>query len=218
MRTLTAAILCFLFLSLPILAHDYWLKPSDGGAVLVYGHGDESEAYDSARIKQSKAFRSDGRELALKPAVKDGRLVLAATGGSQYMVKVDDGPWAKTVYGWKRGDRGQHKGAIKSSWDLYYAKSQRGAAKPLGLPLEIVIDRSDAKLEGRVLYQGKPLPDVVLQSNHKKVGKTDSEGRFSLPLPKESWSVLRVSHQVKADPALNVDFSQSISTLTWSKS
>ena len=204
--------LIFLYLCVPAAAHDYWLKPWKTGVELVYGHDQESEPYQKSVLKSLAAYNSQGKALARKPTFFQDTFRLQVPGAATYLAVVDDGPWVKTVRGWKRGTKQDHSGVVSSTWDRYYAKFTAGKGAPIGQPLEIVLDEVSGKVSGHVLFNGKPLSDVTLEVNHTKVGKTDAQGRFALKGHDGNPLVIRVAHREKG--SAGVDWSQHISTLT----
>lgn len=204
--------LIFLYLVVPAAAHDYWLKPWKTGVELVYGHAQESEPYQKSVLKSLKGYSREGKALAGDPTFFQDSFRLQIPEAATYLAVVDDGPWVKTVRGWKRGTKKDHSGVVSSTWDRYYAKFATDKGAPMGQPLEIVLDEVGDKVSGRVVFQGKPLSDVTLEVDHKKVGKTDAQGRFSLKASEKSPFVIRVAHREKG--SAGVDWSQHISTLT----
>lgn len=217
MRQLLFLVLFGLSVS-PVFAHDYWLKPTSSGAELVYGHEGESDPYERSVLKEMKAFDSKGKALEGTAVFKDGKFQLSVAGAAGYFARVDDGPWVKTVRGWKRGTKKTQGRVLRSSWDKYYTKSSKGGGPALGLTLEIVIEKvTSDTVQGKVLFEGQPLPSATLQANHKKVGKTDSKGGFQVKSKAGETLILRVAHKVKMENDAEVDWSQHISTLSLRK-
>lgn len=204
--------LLFFYLCVPAAAHDYWLKPLKSGVELVYGHDKESESYQRSVLKSLTAYDKQGKALAGKPTFFQDTFRLQVPGAASYLAVVDDGPWVKTVRGWKRGLKKDHSGVVSSTWDRYYAKFSSDKSPPLGQTLEIVVDDLKGRVSGQVLFQGQPLQNTTLEVNHKKVGKTDAQGRFSLAESAANPLIIRVAHKEKGTGG--VDWAQHISTLT----
>ena len=163
-------------------------------------------------MKSLTAYDKQGKALAGKPTFFQDTFRLQVPGAASYLAVVDDGPWVKTVRGWKRGLKKDHSGVVSSTWDRYYAKFSSDKGPPLGQTLEIVVDDLKGRVSGQVLFQGQPLQDATLEVNHKKVGKTDAQGRFSLTESAANPLIIRVAHKEKGTSG--VDWAQHISTLT----
>jgi uncharacterized GH25 family protein len=216
---LNSRLLCALILLLTLLpaaAHDYWLRPDDGGARLVYGHAKESEPYQQSVLKKLTAIGKDG-ELQGRPEFQNGTFFLKLPGALTYLAKVDDGPWTKTTKGWKRGSRSQHQGAIRATQEFFYAKLvQSGKDKAYGLPLEIVLDPDspDKVVRGKVLFKGKPAKNVPIEVEHKTIARTDTQGRFVLEGRAEKPLILRAAYKEKLSGHPEIDSASHVFTLT----
>ena len=203
-----------LALAAPVLAHDYWLRPWQSGVELVYGHDKESAEYKKSVLQELKGYDSDGLKVAGEAAFYQGTFRLEAPKAKAFAAIVDDGPWVKTVRGWKRGSKKGQGKVLRSTWDRHYAKYATGQGKALGLPLEIVLDEVSDTISGTVLFQGKPLPGAALEVNHKKVAQSDSKGRFQLEGRAEKLLIIRVAYSQKLENHPDADWSQHISTLS----
>jgi uncharacterized GH25 family protein len=181
---------------------------------LVYGHKTESERYKKSAVIEMSAYNAKGEKVPGKAQDTGNVLRLKKSGAASYSAVVDDGPWVKTVLGWKRGSKLNHGKVVRSTWDKHYAKYSKGAGPALGLNLEIVVDDVSDGVSGRVLFQGKPLPGAALEVNHKKVAETDQKGRFKLIGLDEGLLVVRASHSVEAKTNPDADIAQYITTLT----
>ena len=211
-----ALLMFWVLCALPAAAHDYWLKPNATGAELVYGHAAESEAYEKTVLKEFQAVNSAGARVG-QATFSDGTYKLKVVGAKAYLATVDDGPWVKTIRGWKRGTKKQHGRVLQSTQDYYYAKLVRGSDKSFGLPLEIVLLRQPTanKVVGKVFFRGKAAAKVPIEINHKKVARTNSDGTFELTGPQKSPLILRAAYKEKLKDSSEIDASTHVVTLTY---
>jgi len=212
LRRLIPNLIALLLLSLPVSAHDYWLKPIEDGAKLVYGHAQESEPYKKSVMK---IFKAEDSEVA--PTYREGVFTLKAPKAAIFLAEVDDGPWVKTIRGWRRGTKEEHNRVLRSTWDRYYAKLSRGKDRAVGLPLEIILDPNQApgNITGKVLFRGKPLDEANLEIEHSKVGETGKDGKFQLNKSPGKLLILRVAHKEKLSNNKDIDWSTHVCTLTF---
>jgi uncharacterized GH25 family protein len=201
-----------LFLSAisPAWAHDYWLKADGaGGAVLIYGHADDSEAYQAEVIKAVAGWALDGTKREVAKAFAKGQLRLTGSGVSTWAVEVDNGYWTKTVKGWKNVSKRQQPKNIKSTWDRHFAKmvDAKNAAQAAGHPLEIILTSASAtRLEGKVLLRGKPAAGVEVEQNHKTLVTTDQNGVFKVKGKGKGRLVLSARKQEALQGNADADF------------
>ena len=180
----------------------------------MYGHDKESSEYKKSVLQEMRGYDAEGTRVPGEAVFYQGTFRLEAPKAKAFAAIVDDGPWVKTVRGWKRGSKKDQGKVLRSTWDRHYAKYVTGKGKALGLPLEIVLDEAGGTVGGTVLFEGKPLPSAPLEINHKKVAQSDAEGRFQLAAPAEKLLILRVTHSVKLEKNPDADWSQHISTLS----
>ncbi len=203
--------------SLSAWAHDYWLKPENGSAVLIYGHANESEAYKPEVVKSVTGWDDTGKSRELSKSFDKGRLSLTGPGITAWAVEIDNGYWSKTIQGWKNRSKRQEKKAIKSTWDRHFAKSVSGKNITFvaGQPLEIVLSSaSPSKIEGSVLLRGKPAAGLTIEQDHKKLGTTDANGKFSAKPSGTGIVVLGTRQQEKLERNPDADFLNLDATLT----
>ena len=171
-----------LFMSSLTLAHDFWLQLVPSGATLRYGHGQEEESYRPEKVKKATALDASGRSTNLQPNLEQGRIRLASPSDSvQLGVEIDNGYWSKNVSGWANRSKSETPGCLLSEWSHYYAKvllkPQECLGRSFGHPLEIVpLKVSPERLQVRILHDGKPVPQVKVYSNHKKVAESNEQG------------------------------------------
>lgn len=163
----------FLFLALPLTAHEAWIELEGPDHVIIYGHSAEGQAYDPDKIKKVKAYSTAGEEIevALEPASGHVKAV-PAKGAILLTLDFDNGFWsemdgefrneAKTLTGASEGSRSLKFGKTVLSWD-------EQITKPVGQLLEIVplnptlIQKYD-QVAVQVLYKGKPLADAKVHA------------------------------------------------------
>lgn len=106
--------------------------------------------------------------------------------------------------------------------------SDAGHAKPVGLTLEIVPQADPSTLTAGsllpviVLFRGKPLPNIQLErawacegkSNRKVVGRTDREGRVSIPVDSPGRWRLHAVH-MQASTRSDADWESYWASLTF---
>lgn len=169
------------------LSHDFWLKPQGQKAALCYGHAQEDSDYDKGNLKKVTALNSKGEPVKVSEGL-EGRHITFAPGPEavQLAVEMDTGFWVKTTEGWKNESKRTASNALLSEWSLYYSKilfnPQACLNKRIGQPLELVpVAIEGESLKVRLLLRGKPLPEVKLYDEHKKVGDTDEAGEALVP-------------------------------------
>ena len=168
------------------LAHDFWLKPQGQKAVLWYGHGSEDDDYDRGNLKKVAGLDAKGNGVKVSQSSDGKHLVLTPEPEAvQLAVEMDTGFWVKTVQGWKNESKRTADGVLLSEWSLYYSKvllkPEACLNKPFGQRLELVpLALSGKNLKLRLLLNGKPLPEVKLYDEHKKVADTDPAGEATV--------------------------------------
>lgn len=181
-RYLSSA-LTFFALFATASAHNYWMKAVPNGAQICIGDAQDSDSYQRSSIETVTAFDAQGQTVKLEESFA-GRLTVLSPGAVAFASKADYGTWIKTIRGWKLGsktDSGDR--VLKSAWHIQYTKLVKPAGLKLNLkqPLEIVINQATSNLlEGQVFYSGQPASDRPLYRSHDRIGKTDSQGAFSI--------------------------------------
>jgi uncharacterized GH25 family protein len=108
------------------------------------------------------------------------------------------------------------------------AGSQAQVTKPLGLPLEIVLERSPysepplANLPVRVIYQGRPLVGALVKLTNLEhdaapveMQLTDRAGRVSFTMPHDGTWLLNVIWTTPQPPSRETDFETIFSSLSF---
>jgi cobalt/nickel transport system permease protein len=217
----------FFFLPLKALAHDFYIEKKGNELLLVFGHGAKREEFDLNKVKQVRAFDSNGKEIsAEKEKRSSGLLLRTERSPSLLFAEIDNGYWSKTIYGWKNLPKRKASRVVESNRSLFYSKAllswSEAAAKPLVdavldiLPLENPFElRTGSLLPIRVICRGKPVSGVDVETgDHQKMATTDKEGEAKILLTKgyQLFSV-SIKEPLKNDP--DADYLSITSTLTF---
>jgi nickel transport protein len=202
-------------------AHDLWLtftgNASARQVVLNYGHpGDRPPALadkvldltviagkDRTSLTKGLSFAIvRGAPVAVSQPFNDnGRQLIAAA--------YDNGLWFKAPDGeYRNGLPTAAQGANSSIWSRKFAKAITGSGAPfntvVGHDIEIVpltdpaAAARDSTLQVRVLFEGKPLPNVKVetsQGRHHAEAQTNSEGIAATVIRGGGDYTLSVSHR-----------------------
>jgi nickel transport protein len=177
-------LLVWTLMTLPLWAHDYWLKPSGKRVVIAYGHGSETEAYSASVIKKATAVTPKGPHSLSWQQEGPVCVLQPDSDATQVGVEIDSGYWTKTVQGWKNQSKREAGNYLLSEWSLYYSKlllKPNAPHKVMGHRLEFVpleVDHSEVRL--RLLLNGQPLAGKAIYSQHSKLGETDSKGEIKV--------------------------------------
>lgn len=228
-KILGLLLLTTFLLSLPqaIHAHDFWIEKKGKELWLVFGHGTKREDFDLSKVKQVKAFDSNGKEVTVS-SEKKGPSLLLKTDQPPALVfaEIDNGYWAKTIYGWKNLPKRKASRVVESNRSLYYSKlllswSERATTSlsdstleiiPLENPFEM---KSGTLLPIRVIFQGKPVPGVHIEGgDHQKTAVTNQQGEAKVSLTKGIQLIsVTLKEPLKNDP--DADYLTITSTLTF---
>ncbi|MPZ41625.1 MAG: DUF4198 domain-containing protein [Rhizobiales bacterium] len=201
-------------------AHDLWLtftgSASARQVVLNYGHpGDRPPALAEKVVDLTLISDKDRKSLfkGLTFAVVRGAPVaisqpFADTGRELVTAIYDNGLWSKGADGeYRNALRTAVPGATEGMWSRKFAKAITGSGAPfdaiLGHPLEIVPLTDPAAARGatlrvRVLFEGKPVPNVKLERSHGRnasLVETDSEGIAVVAIAGAGEYTLSASHR-----------------------
>lgn len=223
-------ILCFLilFISSNAFAHDAWIEKKDGQFVVLYGHGDKTETYDSSKIKEVKAYGIDGGivQVALK---KEGYPAIIKTHGEAALMSLyfDNGIWSKTPDGYKNKPKKEVPDAIESSHSIKYSKAilkwSDKFLKPLGSKMEIVplknplLLKTGDKLHLKVFLDGKPIEGVSVNAggHHKDGMKTDKDGTAEVKIEKSGFQIITASIKIPLKDNIDADFLSLSANITF---
>ncbi len=210
---MTRVILCafLLLVSAAAQAHGLWVVQRAGALEVVYGEGNEEEAYDPARITAIRAWRADGKRADWRSEIKGQRLLIHAPTAASLAMRFDAGDWTQTTQGqWLPGGRDADVPGAMNTWRLLrfasvLLASRDDPARQLDLPLEIqpladpfALGRGQI-LPVRVLLHGKPLQgakviaDFVNAETAQPV-VTDGGGVARVVLGGDGLNVLQTGH------------------------
>jgi len=221
--------LAFLFVfSASGFAHDFWVEKSGATLKVVYGHGGQRLPYDPSSIKEVRGLDVQGKEIPVEiDRKKDHALLVPKGQASAIGMTVDDGFWCKTIMGLKKmSKREAGKRVIESYQAMDCSKAVlawgEGAAKPLGLKLEIVPlqnvfeIKAGQKLSVKVLLEGEPLAHVEVESvEHTKTAKTDGKGVAEVPISGQGLQVITARHKIPLKGNPDADALKLTATLTF---
>lgn len=211
MQLLPTTLLALALCGTSAQAHDVWVQPQGQGLVVLYGHGEQHEAYDRLKLKTLTALDAQGQALPLHrlPATGQGTPVAVQVEGRPALTLMvfDDGFWTKTEEGWKNLPKNGVTGPLQSAYEMTLGKTVLDwgpqATRVHGLPLEIVPLSAQAPARGgqlalRVLWEGKPLAGakIALPGPGKPApAQTDAQGRASIPVV-GGQQIVSVSHRL----------------------
>ncbi len=113
-----------LFLPIASEAHDFWIERKAGEFTVVFGHGTQREEYDSSRIKQVKAFDTNGKPISVSHEKKGKEVFLGLSEPpALILVEIDNGYWSKTIYGWKNLPKRKASRVVEANRSLNYSKA-----------------------------------------------------------------------------------------------
>jgi len=210
-----------------VSAHDFWIDQKGKEFLLIYGHGDQREEFDSSRVKTVRAFGPGGGEIEVRREKKEkGLLLQPVETPSWIFVEIDNGYWSKTIYGWKNLPKRKASRVVEANRSLSYSKAlvtwNDALQTPISIAqLDVVLLKNPFELKPgeslpiRVFYKGKPIAGVEVEDREDKVvSTTDKEGMAKVQISKgQQW--ISVSHKepIKDDP--DADYLGLTATLTF---
>lgn len=218
-----------LFPATPIvLAHDTWIEKRHGELVVIYGHGQDHEAYDPANVKESKGFGPKGQAVAVKIVKRKENASLSPQGDPSIVTTLYDGGYrVRTTDGVKKMTKREVKGKFEILEALKIQKHCKAIlapsdswSKPLGLRFEIVpqkdpflIKPGDA-LPIKVALDGKPLEGIVIRSGdggHSEANslpRSDKDGMANIIIEKRGFQLINAACKIplKDDPDADILF------------
>lgn len=216
---LTAAIL-----STIAFGHDAWMQKSTNNEAIVYwGHlGKELKTVDATKIENIYGFDKNLKKAELKTQTKDQNTTLDLDKSiamaymqlkPSYKVVTPDG----TKYGiGKREVKGQ---IVSSAKGVKYSKAifewSDKLAKPIGLPLEIVVLKNPfkakvgEKLEIQTFQNSKPIGNLKLVvdgvHDENKTISTDANGKALILLDKKGLKLIATKKDSPLSGDLDAD-------------
>jgi nickel transport protein len=218
-----------------VLAHDTWVEKRNGQLLVLRGHGGQVEAYDSALVKEAKAFDAKGQVVEME-IVRNKENASLLTKGNPVIVGAlyDSGYWLKTTDGWKKATKREGKGkydiveSIKSKqWCKTILCPTSESVKPLGQRFEVVPQRDPTtvqvgdKIPIKVVFDGKPVEGAIITtggghaSDTKDPLKTGKDGMATVTIEKPGPQLVKATYTlpIKDDP--DADALHLASTMTF---
>lgn len=223
-----AGVLLFLVVTMPAWAHDVWLEPMGNHMKLVFGHPGDLEPYDPGNAREVYGITRDGKRQKLKSHVHGGELMLGTAGDTAVIVvDFDHGVWTETADEESvNKPKGEVPGYLSSARERMLHKTLLawgdGAAKPVGLPLEIVplanplqLKPGD-QLQVQVLYESKPLADAEIEiMGSMDLYVTDAEGKATLPISEPGFQYIQALYRVPLENDPDTDTLALTANLTF---
>ena len=220
----------FLFLQSSVLyAHDFWIEHKGKDLMLIYGHGNQREEFELAKVKDIKAFDQQGKPVEVEREKKEkgkGLSLKPVEQASLLIVEIDDGYWSKTIYGWKNLPKRKASRVVEALRSVSYSKAILSwsdfVQKPTGdIKLDIIPLKNPFELKAgdslpiKVLFQGTSLPGVIVEgSEHEKLATTDKDGVADVKLSK-SYQVVKVAHKERLKDDPDADYFNVTTTLSF---
>jgi nickel transport protein len=210
-----------------VCAHDFWMDQSGQGFLLVFGHGDQREEFDSSKVKTVKAFGPEGREIEVRREMKGKGLFLQPLERPSWIyAEIDNGYWSKTIYGWKNLPKRKASRVVEAIHSFYYSKALMTWSEALQSPvssaqLDIVLLKNPFEFKTgdslpiKVLLRGKPVASVEVEGrDHDVVSTTDKDGLATVRIVGGPQLIsVDVKEPIKDDP--DADHMSFTSTLTF---
>ncbi len=214
-KIIFSVMVVILLLTQTAFAHHLWVEKEGDRFKVGWGHPPKIDPYDPKRVKDMKAFDSNGKEVKLeRKDEKDvvylsskadiSMITLSFEGG--YLVSTPEGKKGLT----KREARKAGLQVIDSSYSSQSAKSLFGycdaVLKPVGMKFEMVllknpfILKADEPLPIKVLFDGKPIEGITIEVGaHKETGRTDRDGIAEMRITEKGMQVILAKYRVATD-------------------
>jgi uncharacterized GH25 family protein len=226
------AIPALLAIAGPLFAHGAWVVDEAGKLVVVYGHGDTSDAYDPAKIAEVGAVDAAGAPVAVEVIAEGERAALKpAAEPAAVFLTFDNGFWSQGPDGeWVNKPRSEVEGATQAG---HYVKTSvalfEATAEPPALPaqkLQIVPAVNPvglapgSELKVRVLFEGAPLPGVSVMGDFSAEepplsAPTDAAGETVVTIANDGFNIVAVEHAVALENDPDADEVSYLATLSF---
>jgi len=191
-------------------AHGIWVAERHGTQAIIYGHGASDESYEPAKLTSLVGRAADGSEVKITINKQADHILFEAPEEAVFIVSTfDNGYWSTgaddKLY---NKPKDEVNGATEGGRYLKYSIALRGkiegSIKPQGLEMEIVplsdpsALKAGDKLDIQLLFNGKPLADVVVISEYttdsdNKSIKTGPDGKATIAIRNQGLNVLAAS-------------------------
>lgn len=214
--------------AVPTLAHDLWVGEQNGRYEVLNGHGQETQPYAAATIKNVRAYGVDGKERPATISTDSGRIVIAKGRGIAAITALqNEGFWSLTPDGYKPAPKNMLKEVVESSYNLNFTKTlfvwSDVFTKPLGMPFEIVPLKDPLalkpgdKLPIEVRYEGKPLDGVLVDVGDPDGLREmcDAQGRIEVTIGVRGRQTISAYHSFPYKNAAEADEQALVTNLTF---
>ncbi len=216
-KTLVLAMVLILLASFSY-AHDAWIEKKDGQFIVLYGHGNKTETYDAAKVKEVRAYGIEG-SIVQVTVEKEGYPVIIKPKGKAALISLffDNGFWSKTPDGWKNKPKKEVPDAVESSHSMKYSKAilkwSDKFSKPLGMKMEIVPLKNPLSLKAgdtlplKVFLDDKPVEGASINAGgyHKDDMKTDKDGMADVKIEKSGFQIIAAGIKIPLKDNPNAD-------------
>lgn len=219
----------FLFLLIPALllasqayAHHLWVMKADDGYVIARGIlSQRIDAYKPDCVKEVKAYRADGSELAIQRSDEKDRVVFKSeTPVAMAAVTSKWGHRVNTTKGKKFMTRkeAQKQGlhVLNAFFSTHYAKSLIHPVSPVGksvgmkfeiVPLEDPFQAAPgAEIPFKLLFDGKPLAGSSMFTADGQKKQTDESGIARIPMSKNDRLLIYSRHRIDLENQEDLDY------------
>ncbi len=230
-KKLFAAIVIFLFLTVPGFAHHVWIEKENSTFRVLWGHPPEVYNYDPKNLKEVKALDSKDKEVTLLKKVEKDVVYLTSKSNVSILTALFEGGYIVTTPDGKKKitKREAEKSGVQiidSFYSTQYAKGifscSQNIIKPVGLKFEIIPLKNPCELKVndvlpiQVYFEGKPLEGVKVEtSNHTDVGKTDKDGNLSIKVAEKGMQIILSKHRVATKNDPDADYLSYTTVLTF---
>ena len=211
-------LLLLLYASSNVFAHDSWIERKDGQFIVVYGHGSTTETYDTEKVKEVRAYDTDGKIVQVT-VKKEGYPVVITPHGKASLIYLyfDNGFWSKTPDGYKNKPKKDVPDAMESSHSIKYSKAilkwGDKFSRPLSIKMEIVPLKNPLLLKAgdvlpvKVFLDGKPLEGALVNAGgyHKDDLKTDKNGMADVKIERSGHQIITASTKIPLKDNPNAD-------------
>jgi len=208
-------------------AHDAWIEKKDGQFIVLYGHGNRTDTYDAAKVKEVRAYGIDGSivQVAIE---KEGYPVIIKPKGKAAVITLffDNGFWSKTPNRWINKPKKEVPDAIESVHSIKYSKAilkwSDKFSKPLGIEMEMVPLKNPLLLKAgdslplKVFLDGKPVEGALIGTGGRRSNmKTDKNGMADVKIEKTGFQIITAGIRIPLKDNPNADVSSMSAGITF---
>lgn len=202
-----------------VQAHDAWVEPAGEDYQIVYGHADDLQDYEPAKVKELEVYSVEGESLPFGQMQHDDQVMIQPEDEvAMITLFFDNGFWTKTVDDESVNEsKSNFEEYLEAFHSLKYGKSlftwSEAAMQPKGLELEIVPLNNPFTLDNgdmlQVLYQGEPLADAVVgyggDRNKDESSKVNTDAQGKAEIEMRTGELLTAAHRVPLPDSPDAD-------------